>query len=210
MKKYAIVCGSRSGSTYLCDLLSSTNRCGKPQEFCNPDMGYGKDRHKWIREYTTENDVFGIKVVGIRQWANFRVSSQLVVNRCIYLYREDAILQAISRYIAFTTNGWHRKTERPEFSYEGIKWCLDEVIEENQFFGRMASKFNWLTISYEEDLCKYPEQTVVSILSDLNISLDDLPAIKPSEDYKKENNEDWKRKFIGFYNEETRKARTSS
>lgn len=206
MKKFAIVCGSRSGSTYLSDLLTSTNRCGKPQEFCNPDMNFGNNRHEWIKKYKTENDVFGIKVVGIRQWARFRIHSELTVDHCIYLYREDSILQAISRYIAFTTNGWHRKTERPEFSYEGIKWCLAEIEEENKFFSKMADSLNWMQISYEKDLIEYPEQTIISILNYLNINLEELPSLKVRESYKKGNNEDWKRKFY----EEARKEVAST
>jgi len=194
MKKFAIICGSRTGSTYLCDMLSSTNRCGFPKEFFNKSMKFGDNKHEWIRKFQTENSVFGVKIVGFDQLRAF-FDSNMQVNYLIWLYREDSILQAISRYIAYKTNGWHKKRERPEYSYEGIKWCLEEVEKENQFFEEYFEDKNHLKLSYEIDICDGIGQSVVSILQYMNITTEELPRIKSVRKTTEEGNNEWKVRF---------------
>lgn len=194
MRKYAIVCGSRSGSTYLCKLLNSTNRCGRPEEYFNADLRYTQDRHELLKMYKTENDVFGVKIVGLSQWANY-LSSQLQISHWIWLRRDDEVLQAISRYIAYTTNGWHRDVEPPAYSFSGIQWCLEEIRTENQFYQKMFEDTECLELSYERDVCDNPITTITSILTYLNINLEELgkfPATKKTSNYI---NQQWKNKF---------------
>lgn len=199
MKKYAIVCGSRTGSTYLCDLLKSTNRCGLPEEFYNKDMGFPQDKHKWIKKYTSANDVFGVKIVGLNQLKAF-FDSELKIDYYLWLYREDSVLQAISRYIAFSTNGWHKQKPLPEYSYDGIKWCLDEIESENIYFEDFFEDKNYLKLNYEIDLCQNPEQTIVASLSFMDINVEELPRIKSVRKLTHEVNQQWKNRF----NEENR------
>lgn len=199
MKKYGILCGSRSGSTYLCDLLLSTNRCGKPQEFFNKSLNFTTNKHQLLHSYKTANDVFGAKIVGMPQLNDFGHSG-ISLTHWIWLYREDSVLQAISRYIAFTTNGWHKQTELPEYSYDGIAWCLDEVNKENEYFGRLFTQIPHLKLSYETDICDNPEQTIISILHYLNITTEELPKIKSVHKLTDHVNYTWKSRF----NEENR------
>ncbi len=194
MKKFAIVCGSRTGSTYLCDVLTSTNRCGFPQEFFNKSMKFGDNKHEWIRKFQTNNSVFGVKVVGFDQLQEF-FDSGLQIDYLIWLHREDSVLQAISRYIAYMTNGWHQTKERPQYSYEGIKWCLDEIEKENEFLDLYFEDRPHLKLSYEVDICESAEQTVISVLQYMNISTEELPRIKSVRKSTEEGNNEWKVRF---------------
>lgn len=209
MKKFAIVCGSRTGSTYLCNLLKSTGRCGKAEEFYNPDLidGYLKQTNlqpkceakiyndRIIKKFSSPNSIFGVKVVGFYQWNLFR-ASDLQISHWIYLTRKNSLEQAISRYIAWSTNGWHRKKEIPPYSYKGIKWCLDEIKQENEFFEEYFLKTKHLRLNYEVDICEFPEQTVISILNYLNINLEELPEIRSKEREYKSITDEWKKLWV--------------
>ncbi len=204
--KYAIVCGSRSGSTYLCDLLKSTNRAGDPKEYFNPDFNFDYLRNNKgfidsiINVSKTENDVFGVKIVGKQQLSRYEKSS-LEITHCIYLVRSDSIDQAISRYKAWKTNIWHFKngmTTMPDinYSYDGIKWCLDEVIEENKFYKTLLDGTNYLEVVYEDDLLENPSQTIVCILEHLGISIDELPELQSTQIiFRNEQSKQWKSRF---------------
>jgi LPS sulfotransferase NodH len=205
--KYAIVCGSRSGSTYLCDLLKSTNRAGNPKEYFNTEINFdylsnGKGFVDSIINGTkTENDVFGVKIVGKHQLSRYEKST-LEITHCIHLVRNDSIDQAISRYKAWKTNIWHFNngiTTIPDinYSYEGIKWCLDEIIEENKFYKTLLEGTNYIEISYEDDLLENPSQTIVCILEHLGISINDLPELRSTQIiFRNEQSKQWKLKFI--------------
>lgn len=205
--KYAIVCGSRSGSTYLCDLLKSTNRAGDPKEYFNTNFNFdyldnGKGFIDGIINGTkTENDVFGVKIVGKKQLSKYEKST-LEITHCIYLVRNDSIDQAISRYKAWKTDIWHFKngmTTMPDinYSFNDIKWCLDEIIEENKFYRTLLDGTNYLEVVYEDDLLVNPSQTIVCILEHLGISIDELPELKSSQIiFRNKQSKQWKLKFM--------------
>lgn len=184
--KYAIVCGSRSGSTLLCDLLKSTKRAGDPQEFFNEDLikdfkklDKGKGYKDGIINGTkTENEVFGVKVVGFDQWKNFK-ESNLNLTHYVYLERENKIAQAISRYKSWKTNKWHsNKPLDVEYSFEDIKWCYEEILKEDEFFKNFFQGQDHQRISYEKDLLNNKEQTIRCILNHLDVNNNDLPSLK--------------------------------
>lgn len=200
MKKYAIVCSSRTGSSYLCKLLSATNRCGYPQEFFNPEMGFSPCKHELMRNFLTNNNVFGVKIVGIDQWKIFRTKN-IQINYWIYLTRKDEVLQAISRYIAFTTNNWEsNKKNIPEYSYEDINWCFHEVRKEKRFFDNIFADKSHIKLEYETDIEDNTAQTIISLLDNMNISIEEIPELpltkKPHYAILKE----WRDKFAkDFY-----------
>lgn len=205
--KYAIVCGSRSGSTYLCDLLKSTNRAGDPKEYFNTDLNFDYLRNgkgfidSIINGTKTENEVFGIKIVGKQQLSKYEKST-LEITHCIYLVRNDSIDQAISRYKAWRTGIWHFNngiTTMPDinYSYDGIKWCLDEIIEENNFYRTLLDGTDYLEVVYENDLLENSAQTIVCILEHLGISIDELPELKSTQIISRNNqSKQWKLKFM--------------
>jgi len=206
--KYGIFCGSRCGSTHLCDLLKSTNRCGNPHEFLNPDLcehwnntfkGGGDYIQNMIQYGSTENEVFGIKIVGIKQHENY-IMSGINLTDYIWLRRKDKLLQAISRYIAFTTGKWHyAKNETPkqiEYNRQGIDWCLKGIEEEELYFEKFFKNKNPTTVWYEDDLVSAPEQTVISLLTSLNIKTTDLPILKSEQRKIGDVNEFWKSRYL--------------
>lgn len=205
-KKYAIRCGSRTGSTLLCELLRSTNRCGFPREYANPELvnSYMQEvglpqtaslqeyRNKLFNKRSTENEVFGIKVVGLI--AQTRIFNQMEINptHWIRIHREDKVLQAVSRYKAWKTNIWHRgaKTNAPlvPYSFSDIDWCLKEIIEEEAHFDDFFADKDHISISYEYDLVEEPEQTAVACLIHMGISIDELPEFKTASTIHRDDN----------------------
>lgn len=207
--KYAILCGSRCGSTHLCDLLKSTNRAGKPEEFFNKSLNFNHlDNSKGfidsiVNGTKTENDVFGVKIVGIDQLEEYS-NSQLDITHCILLSREDKVSQAISRYKSWKTNVWHlsekhKTIPKVEYSFEDIKWCYEQIILEYKIFNDILKGTNYFEVTYE-DLIENPEQTVFCILEYLNISTNELPELK-SKQIKVSGRESlgWKQRFEKEY-----------
>lgn len=198
-KKYAIRCGSRTGSTLLCELLRSTNRCGNPQEFANPDMvsiyleqlglpttaSWQEYRNKLFNKMSTENEVFGIKVVGTTTQATNFEAMDINPTHWIRLHREDKVLQAVSRYKAWKTSIWHRDhvtiVPTVPYDFDKIDWCLKEIIQEEEHFDDFFADKDHISISYELDLVEDPEQTVVAILTHMGISIEEVPDLKSSK-----------------------------
>lgn len=183
--KYAIVCSSRSGSTLLCDLLTSTNRAGDPQEFFNKDIRPRFEKYNKkgyvdgiINHTKTENDVFGVKIVGKDQWEAFE-KSPLQITHYIWLYRENKIAQAISRFKSWKVNKWH--TNKPievAYCFDNIKWCYEEILEEDKFYREFFKDRKHIKISYEKDLLTNRDQTIRCILNHLNVNSNELPTLK--------------------------------
>lgn len=189
--KYAILCSSRSGSTHLCDLLKSTNRAGNPEEFFNKSLDFnhlrkGKGFVDGIVNGTkTENNVFGAKLVGLDQLSNY-ADSTLEFTHCVYLKRRDVVAQAVSRYKSWKTGVWHlsdvhKEIPKTDYSFDGIKWCYDAILEEAKVFESILSKSHYLEVSYEDDLIGSPEQTVYCILEYLDISTNELPLLSSGQ-----------------------------
>lgn len=146
LNAYAIVCTARSGSTYLCELLTA-NRGGKPKEHLRPpviDMlakapqDAVKPRQtsfiQAVLRHGQRDGVFGTKLI-----AHFCKSAKTFVDhvalaeqirslgslRILYLIRRDKVLQAISTERAQQTNIYHIRTEavatnsaRAEYVYD--------------------------------------------------------------------------------------------
>lgn len=183
--KYAIVCGSRSGSTYLCDLLKSTKRSGDPQEFFNKDLReeFEKLNKKGyvdgiVNGTKTENDVFGVKIVGFDQWDEFQKST-LTLTHYVWLDRSNKVAQAVSRYKSWKTNTWHTNESIDiEYSYDDIKWCYEEILREDEFYSKLFSEIDHVKVSYEKDLIANKDQTIRCILSHLGVNNNELPPLK--------------------------------
>lgn len=204
--KYAILCGSRTGSTHLCDLLKSTRRAGNPQEFFNKSMDFAYlDNGKgfvdsMVNGTKTENEVFGVKIVGVDQLENYS-NSTLEFTHCIYLNRKDKISQAISRYKSWKTDVWHlnEKNKRipdVEYSYDDIKWCLEQIETEESIFKRILDESHYFEITYE-DLVENPDQSIYCVLEYLGILTEELPDLQSNQ--KKVSGSkslEWKERFL--------------
>ena len=118
---YAILTTPRSGSTFFCDLLSSTKIAGYPQEhlrlaaqelakYCNFD--YLRLLHNLMEHRITDNGVFGTKFISHFLFElqgtkpNFRQIFKSI-DRFILLVRKDKVAQAVSLVLAQKTEIWH-------------------------------------------------------------------------------------------------------
>lgn len=119
---YTILTTPRSGSTFLCAALQSTRIAGLPTEhlrqpaavlaaYCNFD--YLRYLQLMMSYKVTENNIFGTKIIShflqTLQESKFDFDDLFDkhFSRFIYLVRKDKIAQAVSIFLAQTTNTWH-------------------------------------------------------------------------------------------------------
>ncbi len=138
---YVICCTSRSGSSYLCKLLESTNLLGFPHEHFNDAVlvpGIDSKQHfeQVLKEYRTPNGVFGSKVVPA-SYIEY-IKHYPIPDKHIFLYRSDIIAQAISLYKAMETGWWcwYPNTAAMDitigYDFKAIYACRKVIIEMNQ------------------------------------------------------------------------------
>ena len=166
-----ICASSRTGSSYLCQLLASTHVLGNPFEYFNTrgrrkrtHPGYPADRRLQIAiirtEGATRNGVYGVKVTS-PQLASldgavdpFRALPNLSFVR---IRREDLLGQAISLARARQSQqftAFDRKRAEPVYSTDFIRRCLRSVREEESIWDAVLARLRIqpLTVTYEEVL----------------------------------------------------------
>jgi LPS sulfotransferase NodH len=174
--RYFIAITPRSGSSYLCDLMSQINRFGNPHELINQDNmprfmkdSPGRNPDEYIRnvlrDRQTENGVSGLKA----SWFQFENFTGYMNNlrylsefKYIYLTRGNLAAQAVSLYKATSTGVFHTDTTHPqealakldalEYDYESIKYWYDHIVAQekgwqNYFY---ENRIYPLCISYED------------------------------------------------------------
>lgn len=214
-KYYAIITGSRTGSSHLCDLLESTNRLGKPDEYFNIEMMpyYLKnilpqtnqsyvDKLTWSTKKS--NFVVGIKLNHVNHIYELDQHNMIEkIGYWVWLIRDDKVMQAISRYKAWQTDVWDwtqtNENKNPNLKYDKvkIKAAYDSVIEEERWIGLFLKDKNYMEVYYEEDLTKNPEQTVISILNFIGVPTEDLPVLKSQQKVMRDQQSlAWKAQFI--------------
>jgi LPS sulfotransferase NodH len=190
---YSIIAGARTGSTHLCDLLTSTGRLGNPSEYFNehlipsyesslggtPGLSYVD---KIISCTASKNGVVGIKLSELGQLLKcYKLDFAQNISRWIWLRREDKIAQAVSTYLSWETDIWDysRLPERREVSYskEKILSAYQHIIQEEALMEVFLMGRPTLEIYYEKDVCSNPEITIEKILSFLEVPGDNLPTI---------------------------------
>ncbi len=120
---YAVVSTPRSGSTFLCNVLKSTQIAGFPEEHLRePSLILAQNCHfdyvkyfQGIMTYKiTGNGVFGTKLIshflkGHRETTELDYNPVENISKFIYLIRKDKVGQAVSRFVAEKTNIWDVK-----------------------------------------------------------------------------------------------------
>lgn len=123
MHNYILAITPRSGSTMLCDILSSTGLAGDPKEYLNMNRMkkiLSEDEFKKYisvlqRRRVTSNGVFGIKMSYIQ--AEPYMTGNLLHNsisnpKYVCLFRKNIVKQAISSYIAAESRKFHVEVEK--------------------------------------------------------------------------------------------------
>ena len=158
---YAILTTPRSGSTYLCDLLDSTNIAGRPREHlrqaaqdlslhCNFD--YLKLLNNVMQYCTTDNGVFGTKIIShfLFEFKQAKPDFQQIfcsIDKFILLIRRDKLAQAVSLVLAQRTEIWHLHTNKKDTSYESKlanieidRALLDDVEQKYNFIYQQEAR----------------------------------------------------------------------
>ena len=215
---YAVCCTSRSGSTYLCQLLASTGRLGKPKEYLNDDLASG--RPHWSREvdvpvdcpdteyieaiiraYSTDR-VFGTKAL-LERLRHYHASLQ--PTHYLFLRRRDTLRQAISLYRAQKSGRWgHYNPANPppkDMPFDGaaIRRLQQQIEAVN---GHWAEYFAGRQITplpvWYEDICADPMGQVRRIAQHMGISLDGIDRVSAAIlTMRDEVTEDWVRRLEG-------------
>lgn len=175
-KRYVIAITPRSGSSYLCDLMSKSGRFGTPGEALAQDFipriarsvparTPGEYLRNVFRARKSPNGVSGIKASWF-QFKNFIDSmedqEQLRGIKYVYLMRRDLEAQAVSLYKAtassvFHTNVAHdeaalQKLDALEYDFAAINDWYKHIVAQEQGWKRyfFENRIFPLCVSYED------------------------------------------------------------
>jgi trehalose 2-sulfotransferase len=221
LSEYIIAMTPRSGSSWLTELMASTNVAGNPGEFFNHRLIEGsinyyncvnlEDYLKCLKgDQSSPNGVFGIEVT--------MDQLNLVLKGCsfdklfsdttkfIYLTRRDFVAQGISLYTAIETGRFHSyqtnlPAKKPKYDENGIKkWILHILNQERaweHFF--MEKKIHPLRIYYE-NLVENTSAVITEMLDYLNIS-DGRTIVLPTETKHTKLSDSTKNDFYSLFSE---------
>jgi len=214
---YAICTTPRSGSNFLCDLLTSTEVLGRPTEYFNgvacrrfEDPTYPDDPREQIRRVlttgATANGVYALKLFPFQHdniakhvsWTN-----ELPNLNFVYLERRDLLGQAISLARALQTRSWkssHSATAEPTYSSAGIRRCVSLLVTASArwavYFARNGIEPVHLVY---EDVVERPQTAVDQIATLINLRGEPAVIRNDQVDLKKQRDtmsEEWRARFI--------------
>jgi trehalose 2-sulfotransferase len=225
------VCGTpRSGTSLLCGLLASTGVAGRPEEyFWRGDEPFWSERWRVsgfaeylraaIAEGSTANGVFGAKVMwgylpdllgklaalpGGRGLDDRSLLERPFQNlRCLWIWREDMVAQAVSWSKAIQTNVWSSADQRrpaatpPRFDFDQIHGLVAEAAAGRLGWERwfQAHAIEPLPIRYE-DLVADKAGTTRSVLAFLGIAAaEHLPIQEPTAKQADALNHEWATRY---------------
>ncbi|HKK15779.1 MAG TPA: Stf0 family sulfotransferase [Gammaproteobacteria bacterium] len=211
VKSILIASETRSGSNFLCAVMTETNQLGKPREYFSKYIPF--DNAKTVQEryrYACNNGITANGIISIKlfpeHWEMIEHQFDIDKNfpdRCwIWLRRKDLLAQAISRHIALNTRSWVSDTEPqnpPEYSARGIhrrlRYLANSEARWRIFFTRNG--ISPLELWYE-DIIRDPLKTIADIASLAGIEID--RSIIKTDVYTKPQrtslNEEWKQRYL--------------
>jgi trehalose 2-sulfotransferase len=218
LRGYAICTTPRSGSNYLCELLTSTRSLGRPLEYFNPQgrraletPDYPDDRALQLQRIVTQgctpNGVYSLKVFPNqleRTLADVAVFNSLPSLRFVRLMRSDLLGQAISWARALMTGqyrSYQPTTGSPSYDGALISRCLANLACANAewdiYFARRGIT---PTCLYYEDLEIDADASVRTIAELMNVEValpsDSAVSVRIQRDML---NETWRRAYIEEY-----------
>lgn len=155
-RRYIIAMTPRSGSSYLCDVLSRTKRFGAPGEFINQEFIPnilekipGRTPCEYFRNVArvkkTKNGIYGLKA----SWFQFDNFFESLGNsdcmdgyKYIYLTRRNLAAQAVSLYKATATSVFHtnvshdanavRRLKELVYDYDAINDWYEHIVRQEE------------------------------------------------------------------------------
>ncbi|QND50992.1 hypothetical protein HB779_03130 [Phyllobacterium sp. 628] len=219
LRGFAICTSPRTGSNFVCQLISSTGVLGKPLEYFNwrgrrhfENAGYPDHVAGQINEILstgcTDNSIYALKLFAHQHdWISGEIAWTKVLPNLsfVYLTRNDLVAQAISWAIALQT-GQFRATQtahgEPVFDAILINQQLRQIIIENArwtfYFARTG--IAPLHLIYEDVLAD-PEGAVEKIAALMGLSPTPIPVVKAVNVSVQRTmmNEAWATRFRGEY-----------
>ena len=224
---YMLATVPRSGSTLCAIRLWQTGMLGAPMEYLNfqiigkflSRLGYtpsadGFPELHQIAGYwrqvgavrTSKNGVFGYKMF----MSNFldisrrypSLLAKITPNFVIYLTRRDIVGQAISYSRALQSKTWFadvRNAKPVEYSYEHVKYCLNMVQSQNDFWEEVFRKTNVTPIRVNyESLSASLDETLSHVMSSMGLDWGrrealDIPLIRKQAD---DTSKAWRDEFL--------------
>jgi trehalose 2-sulfotransferase len=171
---YAILTPPRSGSTFLCDLLLSTEIAGYPSEHLrdaaltlsrNCNFDYIRLLHNLMQYQITDNGVFGTKFIShfLLDFKQTKFDFAQIFNsidKYIFLVRRDKIAQAVSIVLAQRTEVWHIRDNEKDLT-KNITYqsklktvdideaLLEDVEQKYEFIKRQEARMHQLLEGYQ-------------------------------------------------------------
>lgn len=221
---YMICATPRSGSNYLCELLTSTGQLGNPAEYFNTvarrnhvDPRYPRSRSAQIdivrSEGATPNGLYAVKILPI-QYCRVRKKLDLfraLPNlRVVRLRRRDLLGQALSLARARQTGqilASNRAKAEPIYDVQDIRACIDALRMREAIWDQVMLErgLQPLTFTYE-DVMRNPQAAVdqVAALMGLAAQVAIDPALIRVRMQRDGKTDLWRERFLADTGEEFR------
>lgn len=213
---YMLCATPRTGSNYLCQLLTSTDVLGKPVEYFNVsprrrthDPKYPSDPRLQLRIVrswgATQNGIYGVKLLSTQfrflagRIDPFRDLPNLSLVR---LERRDLLGQAISLMRARQTRQYVASlapVATPTYDPEGIRSCLRQLQDQRMAWDEIMNRLGVQPLFFHyEDIVDNPQGTVDQIAALLGLALP-VPIDPTLVTYRIQRdgiNAEWRRRFL--------------
>lgn len=183
--RYVIAMTPRSGSSYLCDMMTRTRRLGSPREYLVvermprllenlPARNPAEFLRNLYRRHKTENGVAGLKA----SWFQFAMFLQALDSedildgvRYIYLTRRDLAAQAVSLYKATESKVFHTNVTHESAALERLQNLDYDFDKIDKWYKHIsAQEEGWERFFYERKitpLCLTYEQIESDVLQSM-------------------------------------------
>lgn len=205
----------RSGSKFLCDLMTQTARLGKPEEYFSPYVlrrwfagrgAHAADSCRLVLEAgTTSNEVASCKLFPFHfqlLQGEIKLTEWFGAPRWVWLRRQDLLGQAISLSIALQAHRWHHddpQESTPVYKPGDIDRTLNRLSKHiamwETYFARTG--ISPLEIWYE-DVSADPKAAVETIgaFADVDVTDTTVTAGLRVKKQRSELNREWRRRFL--------------
>ena len=157
---YAVLTTPRSGSTYFCELLSSTKIAGYPIEHLraanqeltlNCNFNYFRLLYNLMQHRVTENGVFGTKLISHFLFELKQAKPKFrdifkSIDKYVLLVRKDKVAQAVSLVLAQKTNVWHiqKHVGQNNPNYLGYQAALEDIQIDDKLLAEVKQKHKFV------------------------------------------------------------------
>ena len=189
---YLVAMTPRSGSSYFMDLLKKTEQLGDPGEYLNlsfiPNISTSLQVNNlsdyWIKliERKKSTNIFGIKASFFHCHPLIETGLDELLfkdNKIIFLRRKNIVKQAVSLYLANTSNIFHtnishstdkwKQLDGVAYDNKLIRESIEHIYIQEKGWERYLINKEFLPLYYE-DIVKAPNDCINNVLSFLNRS----------------------------------------